>query len=86
MSRTIRGKGGAPPQSKEGIDLKFSDGFWLNKPGYDIHYAVEPYELYVQDGKISVVATKAVIENRGQTLRGRCWTSPLPPSAKTRSR
>ena len=63
-------KGGAPPQSKEGIDLKFSDGFWLNKPGYDIHYAVEPYELYVQDGKISVVATKAVIENRGQTLEG----------------
>ena len=38
--------------------------------GYDIHYAVEPYELYVQDGKISVVATKAVIENRGQTLEG----------------
>ena len=50
--------------------MKFSDGFWLNKPGYDIHYAVEPYELYVQDGKISVVATKAVIENRGQTLEG----------------
>lgn len=60
----------AAAPSKEGIDLKFSDGFWLNKPGYDIHYAVEPYELYVQDGKISVVATKAVIENRGQTLEG----------------
>ena len=50
--------------------MKFSDGFWLNKPGYDITYAVEPYELYVRDGRICVVATGEVIESRGQTLGG----------------
>ena len=50
--------------------MKFSDGFWLNKPGYEINYACEPYEIHVSDHAIHVVATHDVITSRGQTLDG----------------
>ncbi len=50
--------------------MKFSDGYWLNKPGYDIQYACEPYEIYVSETDIKIVATHAVITSRGQTLDG----------------
>ena len=48
--------------------MKFSDGYWLNKPGYEINYACEPYEIHVSDHAIHVVATHDVITSRGQTL------------------
>ena len=50
--------------------MKFSDGYWLNKPGYEINYACEPYEIHVSDHAIHVVATHDVITSRGQTLDG----------------
>jgi len=52
--------------------MKFSDGFWLNKPGYKVGYATQMYEVMVTKDKksINVLSTSQFIGNRGQTLGG----------------
>lgn len=50
--------------------MKFSDGLWLNKPGYDVSYAVQAYETDVSDNSITVFAVPNAIWNRSMTLGG----------------
>ena len=52
--------------------MKFSDGLWLNKPGYDVNYAVQAYETEISDNSIAVFAVPNVIWNRSMTLGGAC--------------
>lgn len=49
--------------------MKFSDGYWLNQPGYDLFYASVPYEIDVTEHAIHVLATQ-VLNSRGDTLAG----------------
>ncbi|MGN1251063.1 MAG: TIM-barrel domain-containing protein, partial [Candidatus Spyradocola sp.] len=49
--------------------MKFSDGYWLNQPGYDLFYASVPYEIDVTEHAIHVLATQ-VLTSRGDTLQG----------------
>ena len=49
--------------------MKFSDGYWLNQPGYDLFYASVPYEIDVTEHAIHVLATQ-VLNSRGDTLQG----------------
>ena len=50
--------------------MKFADGFWLNRRGCTVDYAVQPYEIQVKDNAIHVFATSQQISNRGMTLGG----------------
>ena len=50
--------------------MKFADGFWLNRRGYTVDYAVQPYEIRVTENAIRVFATSQTIYNRGMTLGG----------------
>ncbi|MDE6021386.1 MAG: alpha-xylosidase [Ruminococcus sp.] len=52
--------------------MKFSDGSWLNKTGFDISYAVQVYETDVECCSIAVFATSNIIWNRAMTLGGVC--------------
>ena len=49
--------------------MKFSDGYWLTQPGYDLFYASVPYEIDVSEHAIHVLATQ-VLNSRGDTLQG----------------
>ncbi len=49
--------------------MKFSDGYWLTQPGYDLFYASVPYEIHVAEHSIHVLATKN-LAGRGDTLGG----------------
>lgn len=66
--------------------MKFSDGFWLNKPGYNVNYATQMYEIEADDCSITVYATNQWIGNRGMTLGGPMltirFTSTLENSIK----
>ncbi|MCI1984316.1 MAG: alpha-xylosidase [Bifidobacteriaceae bacterium] len=50
--------------------MKFTDGFWLNRPGVDAMYAREAYELEVGKGgnSLDVLATTQQIRDRADTL------------------
>jgi alpha-D-xyloside xylohydrolase len=50
--------------------MKFSNGFWVTQKGYDVKFATQPYEITTTKNSITVLATSAVIENRGMTLQG----------------
>ena len=50
--------------------MKFSDGFWLNRRGYEVSYATQAYETEVTSNTVKVLATPQTIFNRGMTLGG----------------
>ncbi|MDE5564350.1 MAG: alpha-xylosidase, partial [Oscillospiraceae bacterium] len=50
--------------------MKFSDGLWLNKKGYQVYYASQAYEVSHTDNSVSVFATTNPIYNRAMTLGG----------------
>ena len=52
--------------------MKFSDGFWLNKRGYDVNYAAQAYEITPVKNGLNVYVPTTYIQNRGQTLGGPC--------------
>ncbi len=50
--------------------MKFADGFWLNKRGYDVQYASQAYEITPVENGINIFAPTQYIGNRGMTLGG----------------
>ena len=50
--------------------MKISDGFWLNKPGCNVSYATQMYDIEADDRSVTVYATNQWIGNRGMTLGG----------------
>lgn len=52
--------------------MRFSDGFWLNKRGYDVNYAAQAYEITPVPNGLNVYVPTTYIQNRGQTLGGPC--------------
>ena len=66
--------------------MKVSDGFWMNKPGYSVDYAVQMYDVRADDNSVTVYATTRWIESRGMTLGGPMltirFTSTLENSIK----
>ncbi len=50
--------------------MKFSDGLWLNKKGYTVHYASQSYEITHSDNSITVLAPANPIHHRAMTLGG----------------
>ena len=62
-------------------ELKFTDGFWLMRPGCVGHYAAQAYEVEVKDGELVVYAPTRPIRHRADTLDipmlTVCYSSPL---------
>ena len=50
--------------------MKFSDGLWLNKKGYTVHYASQAYEITHTNNSVTVLATSNPVYNRAMTLGG----------------
>ena len=50
--------------------MKISDGFWLNKPGYNVNYATQMYTVETDENSVTVYAANQWIANRGMTLGG----------------
>ncbi len=52
--------------------MKFSDGFWLNKRGYEVNYAAQSYEITPVENGLNIYVPTKFIKNRGETLGGPC--------------
>ncbi|WP_455529192.1 hypothetical protein [Ruminococcus sp.] len=50
--------------------MKVSDGFWMNKKGYNVHWASQIYETEADERSVTVWATPYHVSNRGMTLGG----------------
>ncbi|MCP2163987.1 alpha-xylosidase [Goodfellowiella coeruleoviolacea] len=62
--------------------MKFSDGYWLMRPGVRAAYPAEVHDLTVQPGSLVVHAPTQHIRHRGDLLKGPVvtlgFTSPMP--------
>ncbi len=67
---------------KEGLDVKFSDGFWRDREGVNVYNAAKVYDLEIAKDAITAYAPYFDVVNRGQTLWGPLltvrFTSPMP--------
>ena len=50
--------------------MKFADGFWLNKRGYEVNYANQAYEVTPSENGFTILATPWVVRERYETLGG----------------
>ena len=66
--------------------MKVSDGYWLSKPGYNVSYATQIYDIEADATSVTAYVTQHWIENRGMTLGGPMltvrFTSTLENSIK----
>lgn len=66
--------------------MKVSDGYWLSKPGYNVSYATQIYDIEADETSVTAYVTQHWIENRGMTLGGPMltvrFTSTLENSIK----
>ena len=59
--------------------MRFTNGFWLMRPGVEAHYARQAYELAVVDDALVVTAPTKVVESRGDTLNLPVLTVTVAP-------
>ena len=48
--------------------MKFTDGYWLTRPEYDMHFAVESFSADVTDDALRIVCATVPIRGRGDLL------------------
>lgn len=54
--------------------MKVSDGYWLNKAGYNVSYAVQISGMETDENSLTVYVSHQWISNRGMTLGGPMFT------------
>ena len=59
--------------------MRFTNGFWLARPGVRAHFAQEAYELAADDGALVVIAPTKRITTRGDTLNLPVLTVTVAP-------
>ncbi len=50
--------------------MKFNEGCWVTKKGYEIMYAEQPFEIGITDNSINIIATPYTGKDRAKTLMG----------------
>ncbi|MEP6561843.1 MAG: alpha-xylosidase, partial [Nakamurella sp.] len=68
--------------------MKFSDGYWMTRAGFDVQHPAQAYEVSADDRTLSVLAPTRLIANRGDVLNRATATitfsSPLDGVIKVR--
>lgn len=59
--------------------MRFTDGFWLMRPGVQAHYSREAYDLHATADALVVTAPTAAIRTRGDTLNLPVLTVTVAP-------
>lgn len=59
--------------------MKFTDGYWLMRPGVSAHHAVSVADAVVTDDRLTLYAPVGRVAHRGDTLNGplltvECWS------------
>jgi len=62
--------------------MKFSDGYWQVRAGFDVQHPAQAYDVSADDRALTILAPTRVIAGRGDTLNRPTatltLTSPLP--------
>ena len=62
--------------------MKFTDGYWLNKPDFDFNFAIQSFTASMTEDALRVVCATVPIEGRGDLLNHATltvtFTAPMP--------
>lgn len=68
--------------------MKFTDGYWLVRKGYEIQNPAEIRDIVTDDASMTVYAATHRIEHKGDTLNGALlkatYSSPMPNVIRVR--
>ena len=59
--------------------MRFTNGFWLTRPGVEAHYAREAYDVEQHGDRLVVTAPTREITTRGDTLNLPVLTVTIAP-------
>ena len=62
--------------------MKFSDGYWLTREGFEVRHPRQARDIDATDGELSVLASTRVITTRGDTLNAATATITLSAPAE----
>ena len=48
--------------------MKFTNGYWMTRPEYDLHYAIQSYSATITDDALRIVCPTVPAEGRGGTM------------------
>ncbi|HSJ89295.1 MAG TPA: alpha-xylosidase [Anaerolineales bacterium] len=48
--------------------MKFTDGYWQMRPGFEAHYAAQVHEVEIESGAMTISAPTRVLKSRADTL------------------
>lgn len=62
--------------------MKFTNGYWLNRPEYDLHFALESYDATITRDALRIIAPSVPSRRRGGVMNHAAltvtFTSPMP--------
>ena len=62
--------------------MKFTNGYWLNRPEYDLHFALESYDATVTENALKTIAPSVPSRHRGGVMNHAAltvtFTAPMP--------
>ncbi|MBR0368490.1 MAG: alpha-xylosidase [Clostridia bacterium] len=62
--------------------MKFTNGYWLNRPEYDLHFALESYDATITADALRIIAPSVPSRHRGGVMNHAAltvtFTSPMP--------
>ncbi len=68
--------------------MKFTDGYWLNKPDFDFNFAIQSFSASMTEDALRVVCATVPIEGRGDLLNHATltvtFTAPMPDVIRVR--
>ncbi len=54
--------------------MKFTDGYWVIKPEFDLHYAIESYRAQMTEDSLSILCPTVPVNHRGDILNSAALT------------
>ena len=48
--------------------MKFTNGYWLTKPEYDLHFAIESYSATITEKSLRIICPSVSVRGRGDIL------------------
>ena len=63
--------------------MKFTNGYWLNRPEYDLHFALESYDATITADALRIIAPSVPSRHRGGVMNHAALTVPSPPRCPT---
>ena len=62
--------------------MKFTNGYWLNRPEYDLHFALESYDATITENALKIIAPSVPSRHRGGVMNHAAltvtFTAPMP--------